>query len=174
VSLWSPFYRSRWTFWYHCHNHWYRSTKDTNLLKELDLVSHPSLRVCSEHLFTSVKLHDTVPHYYVASSKKGFVKLLKKADQMNSSKFPTVPLLSLTPSVNLHRLNIFYLRLKEDGSPEIIVQLGWCLKSVKSVLQNSSSWEYWRWTCYLLKGQMDNQLSTSWISDESRCLPPAS
>ena len=44
--------------------------EDTNLLKELALVSHYFLQICSKHLFATVELHD-------ASSKKGFVKLLK-------------------------------------------------------------------------------------------------
>ena len=44
--------------------------EDTNLLKELALVSHHFLQICSKHLLATVDLHD-------ASSKKGFVKLLK-------------------------------------------------------------------------------------------------
>ena len=51
--------------------------KDTNLLKELALVSHSVLQICNKHLFATVELHDAVPNYHVASSKKGFVKLLK-------------------------------------------------------------------------------------------------
>ena len=53
--------------------------KDTNLLKELALVSHSFLQICSKHLFAAVELHDAVPSpdYHVASSKKGFLKLLK-------------------------------------------------------------------------------------------------
>ena len=51
--------------------------KDTNLLKKLALVSHPFLQLCSKHLFASVEFHDAVPMYHVASSKKGFVKLLE-------------------------------------------------------------------------------------------------
>ena len=179
--------------------------KDTNLLKELALVSHSFLQICSKHLFATVELHDAVRGYPVASSKKGFVKLLKSRPDVvkyirkltykvsnNSQSFsptypsfdnddhllspnlpnflrtisrlnclkinalksdwntldssltsaflhlmhlPTIshielsliqnfPLSSLTPSVNLHRLDIFHLRLEEDGSPdsEIVVQ----------------------------------------------------
>ena len=44
--------------------------KDTNLLKELALVSYSFHQICIKHLFATVELHD-------ASSKKGFVKLLK-------------------------------------------------------------------------------------------------
>ena len=52
--------------------------KDTNLLKELALVSHSFLQICSKRLFaTMIELHDAVPGCHVASSKKGFVKLLE-------------------------------------------------------------------------------------------------
>ena len=51
--------------------------KDTNLLKELSLISHSFLPICSKHLFATVELHDAFPRFHVASSKKGFVKLLK-------------------------------------------------------------------------------------------------
>ena len=50
---------------------------DTNLLKELALVSHSFLQICNKHLFATVELHDAVPNYHAASSKKGFVKLLQ-------------------------------------------------------------------------------------------------
>ena len=50
---------------------------DTNLLKELALVSHSFLQICSKHLFATVELHDANPMCRVASSKKGFVKLLE-------------------------------------------------------------------------------------------------
>ena len=51
--------------------------KDINLLKELALVSHSFLHICNKHLFASVELHDAIPICHPASSKKGFVKLLK-------------------------------------------------------------------------------------------------
>ena len=51
--------------------------KDINLLKELALVSHSSLQICRRHLFTTVELRDGDPRLDVASSKRGFVKLLK-------------------------------------------------------------------------------------------------
>ena len=51
--------------------------EDTNLLKKLALVSHSFLQICSKHLFATVVLHDAVPTHLLASSKKGFVKLLK-------------------------------------------------------------------------------------------------
>ena len=51
--------------------------KDTKLLKELALVSHYFLEICSKHLFATVKLRGAVPVYNIPSSKKGFVKLLK-------------------------------------------------------------------------------------------------
>jgi hypothetical protein len=44
--------------------------RDTDLLKELALVSHSFLRICNKHLFSTINLHD-------ASSKKGFLKLHK-------------------------------------------------------------------------------------------------
>ena len=50
---------------------------DTNLLKELALVSHSFLHICSKHLFATIELHDAFPMCHVASSKKGFVKLLE-------------------------------------------------------------------------------------------------
>jgi hypothetical protein len=50
--------------------------EDTNLLKDLALVSHSFHQICSKHIFATVELHDAVPMCQVASSKKGFVKLL--------------------------------------------------------------------------------------------------
>ena len=162
--------------------------EDTNLLKELSLVSHFFLQICRKHIFATVKLRGAVPVYNIASSKKGFVELLKsrpdvvkyirklaykvslnddedvdllspipflptfsrlnclsitsnsprdwnKLDSSLTSAFlhpmhiPTInhidlsfiqnfPLSCLTPSVNLHRLDIFYLlELKKDSSP---------------------------------------------------------
>ena len=46
--------------------------KDTVLLKELALVSHSFLQICSKHLFAAVEIHDRY-----SSSKKRFIKLLK-------------------------------------------------------------------------------------------------
>ena len=51
--------------------------KGTDLLKELSLVSYSFLQICSKHLFATIELHDAVPMCHVASSKKGFVKLLE-------------------------------------------------------------------------------------------------
>ena len=51
--------------------------KDKNILKELALVSHSFHQICSKHLFATVELHDANPRHRAASSKKGFVKLLK-------------------------------------------------------------------------------------------------
>jgi hypothetical protein len=56
--------------------------KDTDLLKELALVSHSFLQICSKHLFATVELHDADPIRRVASSKKGFVKLLKSRPEV--------------------------------------------------------------------------------------------
>ena len=50
--------------------------KDTDLLKELALVSHSFHQICSKHLFATVELHSALPGLNIASSKKGFVKLL--------------------------------------------------------------------------------------------------
>ena len=44
--------------------------KDADLLKELSLVCYSFHQICSKHIFATVELH-------VASSKKGFVELLK-------------------------------------------------------------------------------------------------
>ena len=51
--------------------------KDTDLLKELALVSHSFLQICSKHLFATVELHDAISRRHVISLKKGFVKLLQ-------------------------------------------------------------------------------------------------
>jgi hypothetical protein len=51
--------------------------KVINLLKELALVCHSFLNICSKHLFATVELHDADPLCGVPSSKKGFIKLLK-------------------------------------------------------------------------------------------------
>jgi hypothetical protein len=53
--------------------------EDTNLLKELALVSHSFLQICSKHLFATVEIHDAIPipKHRIASSKEGFIKLLK-------------------------------------------------------------------------------------------------
>ena len=49
---------------------------DTNLLKELALVSHSFHQICSKHLFATVELHDT-PNPHASNSMERFVKLLK-------------------------------------------------------------------------------------------------
>ena len=51
--------------------------KDTNLLKKLALVSHCFHYICCKHLFATIELHDANPNYHLASSKKGFAKLLE-------------------------------------------------------------------------------------------------
>ena len=48
-------------------------SKDTDLLKELALVSHYFLQICSTHLFATVKLHDATLISRIISSKKGFI-----------------------------------------------------------------------------------------------------
>ena len=50
---------------------------DTNLLKELALVSHSFHHICSKYLFATIELHDADPICHLASSKKGFIKLLE-------------------------------------------------------------------------------------------------
>ena len=50
---------------------------DTNLLKELALVSHCFHQICSKHLFADIELYEANPSLDIGSSKKGFVKLLK-------------------------------------------------------------------------------------------------
>jgi hypothetical protein len=169
--------------------------KDTDLLKELALVSYSFHLICIKHLFATVVLHQNAPNYYVASSKNGFVKLLTSRpdvvkyirkltynvgydelqpnvnDQLllpvlSSNFLPTIsrlnclslshlnwntlksltsaflhlmhlptinhidlsfirnfPLSSLTPCVNLLRLDIFYVGCanpEEDGCPEVV------------------------------------------------------
>jgi hypothetical protein len=51
---------------------------DMNLIKELSLVSHSFNQICSKHLFATVNLYDADVRMQQASSKKGFVKLLKR------------------------------------------------------------------------------------------------
>ena len=70
--------------------------KDTNFLKQLALVSHSFQQICIKHLFATVELHD-------ASSKKGFIKLLKRRPDVvkyirkltykieNNNQLPTCP-----------------------------------------------------------------------------------
>ena len=205
--------------------------KDTDLLKELALVSHSFLQICNKHLFATIDLYDASPgsRYHVthlASSKRGFVKLLqsrpdvvqyirqltyKVYDRPLDFSFPSIysspddnddhllsptlpnflqtishlncltiigskydwneldscltsaflhlmhlptinyinlsfiqnfPLSSLTPIVNLHRLDIFYLsrfdRHEEDGPPEFVVQSGMLPKIREFSTSNSS------------------------------------
>ena len=50
---------------------------DTNLLKELALVSHSFHQICIKHLFATVELHDASPNGHRKSSKNGFIKLLE-------------------------------------------------------------------------------------------------
>ena len=52
-------------------------SKDTDLLKELALVSHSFHQICSNHLFAIIELHSAQANPLCPSSKKGFVKLLK-------------------------------------------------------------------------------------------------
>ena len=51
---------------------------DLRLFKELALVSHSFHQICIKHLFATVELHDAKLCYHLVSSKKGFIKLLKK------------------------------------------------------------------------------------------------
>ena len=176
---------------------------DINLIKKLALVSHSFHQICSKHLFATVDLYDYLAMRH-ASSKNGFVKLLKRRPEVakyirnltyrveNDGRLPydspspyyddnrlspflpdalrTIPFLncltitapesrsvdwntvnsslasaflhlmhlstinhivlisienfplsSFTSSVNLRRLDIFYLNLEEDDSPENVV-----------------------------------------------------
>ena len=55
--------------------------KDTNLLKELALVSHSFLQICSKHLFATVELRNPIrppSRRDFVSPKKRFLKLLKR------------------------------------------------------------------------------------------------
>ena len=54
--------------------------KETDLLKNLALVSHFFHQICSKHLFAIVDLHSA--NTVLASSKKGFVKLLKSRPEV--------------------------------------------------------------------------------------------
>ena len=168
--------------------------KDVDLLKKLALVSHRFLQICNIYLFSTIELYDAAPTWR-ASSKKGFVKLLKSRpdvvkhirkltynvshengfspgineDQLLSAILPNFlktiphlkcleisaakldwntldssltsaflylmhlpnvnyiklsfinnfPLSSLTPCVNLHQLDIFYLKFGNDFSESL-------------------------------------------------------
>ena len=75
--------------------------KDINLLKELALVSHSFLHICSKHLFATVELHDAIPICHPASSKKAFVKLLKsRPDVAKYIRKLTYKVGSLSPAAN--------------------------------------------------------------------------
>jgi hypothetical protein len=173
---------------------------DTDLLKDLALVSHSFHQICCKHLFATVELKNG-QYYNEGSSKTGFVKLLKsrpdvikyirkltyKSDllivdddhlvspilfnflptisRLNSFTLKLMhlywdgldssltsaflhlmhlstinhisltyilnfPLSSLTPSVNLHRLDLFCVSCRvssnpfdEDGYPKTVIQL---------------------------------------------------
>ena len=56
--------------------------KDTDLLKELSLVSHSFHQICSKHLFATIELHSAQANPRRASSKKGLVKLLKSRPEV--------------------------------------------------------------------------------------------
>ena len=56
--------------------------KDTDLLKELSLVSYSFLQICSKHLFSTVELHGAAPKHYIDTSNKGFVKLLRSRPEV--------------------------------------------------------------------------------------------
>ena len=45
--------------------------KDTKLLKELALVSHSFLQICSKHLFATVELYNANPSYHPPIFKEG-------------------------------------------------------------------------------------------------------
>ena len=82
--------------------------KDTNLLKELALVSHPFLQLCSKHLFANVELHDAVPMSHVASSKRGFVKLLQsRPDVVKYIRKLTYKVGDLSPTADRRDFNRF-------------------------------------------------------------------
>ena len=71
--------------------------KDIILLKELALVSHSFLQICSKHLFATVELHDAVSTRH-ASSKRRFVKPLKnRPDVVRYIRKLTYKVITLTP-----------------------------------------------------------------------------
>ena len=58
---------------------------DTDLLKELALVSHSLHQICSKHLFATVELYDldvNAQNYRAASSKRGFAELLRSRPEV--------------------------------------------------------------------------------------------
>ena len=76
-------------------------SQDKNLLKELALVSHSFLQICTKHLFATVELHDAIPMCHPASSKKGFIKLLEsRPDVVKYIRKLTYKVGNLSPAAN--------------------------------------------------------------------------
>jgi hypothetical protein len=82
--------------------------KDTDLLKKLALVSHSFIHICSQHLFSTIELHDADRSKHVASSKKGFLKLLKsRPDVVHYIRKLTYKASHNSPKNYDHRLSPF-------------------------------------------------------------------
>ena len=75
--------------------------QDKNLLKQLALVSHCFLQICTKYLFATVELHDAIPMCHPASSKRGFVKLLEsRPDVVKYIRKLTYKVGNLSPAAN--------------------------------------------------------------------------
>jgi hypothetical protein len=80
--------------------------KDANLLMLLALVTHSFHEICSKHLFATIKLHDADPKNNIASSKRGFIKLLKsRPDVVKFIRKLTFKVSNKLSNNNDHRLS---------------------------------------------------------------------
>ena len=82
--------------------------EDTDLLKELALVSHSFLKICSRHLFATVELHDADPILHVASPKRDSSNYLKVDQKLSSTSANS----SIKRKINIGiRLQIYTARM---------------------------------------------------------------
>ena len=83
--------------------------KDTDLLKELALVSHSFLHICREHLFATVELNSS--SYLTESPKRAFVKLLESNPDVVKyiRKLTYIVTYGLTPNDHDRQLSVIFL-----------------------------------------------------------------
>ena len=130
--------------------------------------SHPSFQIPSEQFLYSLvlqsplnmRLHWTLPWHQRCFTSCIFLPFTASKSHVSEMSHCLV----LTSSDNLHRLNISHLfdAGREDGSLEIV-------QSERNSVVFTPPW--WRRSCCMLNCKMADQLSTSWILDDSRYLP---
>ena len=83
--------------------------KDTDLLKELALVSHSFLHICREHLFATVELYSS--GYLAESPKWAFLKLLQSSPDVVKyiRKLRYIVTYGLTPNDHDRQLSVIFL-----------------------------------------------------------------